>query len=58
MKELKKDHQRMSKLKPFIDNCNWKDIEFPSHSSDWKKFEQNDKQLLLISCLYHAIPSK
>ena len=27
--------QRISKLKPFINNYNWKDIEFPSHSKDW-----------------------
>ena len=26
--------QRISKLKPFINNYNWKDIEFPSHSKD------------------------
>ena len=31
--------QRISKLKPFINNYNWKDIEFPSHSKDWRKFE-------------------
>ena len=31
------DHhpERISKLKPFINNYNWKDIEFPSHSKDW-----------------------
>ena len=23
----------------FIDNYNWKDIKFPSHSKDWRKFE-------------------
>ena len=39
--------ERISKLKPFINNYNWKDIEFPSHSKDWKKFEQNNKTLAL-----------
>ena len=39
--------ERISKLKPFIDNCNWKDIEFPSHSKDWRKFEQNNKTIAL-----------
>ena len=29
--------ERISKLKPFINNHNWKDIEFPSHSKDWRK---------------------
>ena len=39
--------ERISKLKPFINNCNWKDIEFPSHSKDWRKFEQNNKTIAL-----------
>ena len=30
--------ERMSKLEPFINIYNWKDIEFPSHSKDWRKF--------------------
>ena len=47
MKSLKKTPQRISKIKPFIDNYNWKDIEFPSHSKDWKKFEQNNKTIAL-----------
>ena len=45
--KIKKDPQRLSKIKPFIDNYNWKDIEFPSHSKDWKKFEQNNKTIAL-----------
>ena len=38
-KETKKDPQRILKIKSFIDQYNWKEIEFPSHSKDWKKFE-------------------
>ena len=26
--------ERISKLRPFINNYNWKDTEFPSHSKD------------------------
>ena len=26
--------ERISKLEPFINNYNWKDIEYPSHSKD------------------------
>ena len=37
--------QRISKLKPFINNYNWKDIEFPSHSKDWRKCECNNKAI-------------
>ena len=32
---------------PFIDQYNWKGIEFPSYSKDWKKFEQNNKTIAL-----------
>ena len=35
--------ERISKIKPFINNHNWKDIEFPSHFKDWRKFECNNK---------------
>ena len=31
--------ERISKIKPFIDQYNWKDIDFPATSKDWKKFE-------------------
>ena len=43
------DHhsERISKLKPFINNSNWKGIEFPSHSKDWRKFECNNKTIAL-----------
>ena len=43
------DHhpERISKLKPFINNYNWKDIEFPSHSKDWRKFKCNNKTIAL-----------
>ena len=39
--------ERISKLKPFINNCNWKDIELPLHSKDWRKFEFNNKAIAL-----------
>ena len=38
---IEKDPRRISKIKPFTNNYNWKDIEFPSHLKDWKKFEKN-----------------
>ena len=43
------DHhpERISKLRPFINNYNWKDIEFPSRQKDWRKFEQNNKTIAL-----------
>ena len=44
---IKKVLQKISKFKPFIDQYNWKEIDFPSHSKDWKKFEQNNKTIAL-----------
>ena len=43
-----KDHpERISKIKPFIDQYNSKEIDFPSHGKDWKKFESNNKSIAL-----------
>ena len=39
--------ERISKLRTFINNYNWKDIEFPSYSKDWRKFECNNKTIAL-----------
>ena len=36
--QIEKDPHRISKIKPFIDQYNWKEIDLPSHSKDWKKF--------------------
>ena len=45
--QIKKDPQRISKIKPFIDQCNWKENDFPSHRKDWKMFESNNKSIAL-----------
>ena len=37
----------MSNLKPFIDQYNWKEINFPTHKEDWKNFESNNKSIAL-----------
>ena len=50
---IKKDPQRISKIKPFIDQCNWKDIEFPSNGKDWRKFELNNKVAVNILYIPH-----
>ena len=44
---IRKDHQRISKIIPFINQYNWREIEFPSHQGHWKKFGQNDKTIAL-----------
>ena len=45
--KINKDPQRISKIKPFIDEYNWKDIDFPSAGKDWKIFELNNKSIAL-----------
>ena len=45
--------ERISKIKPFIEEYNWKDIDFPSTSRDWKKFELNNEVALNILYIPH-----
>ena len=45
--------QRISKIKPFIEQYNWKDIDFPTTSKDWKKFELNNEIALNILYVPH-----
>ena len=45
--KINKDPQRVSKIKPFIDQYNWNDKDLPSTSKDWKKFELNNKSIAL-----------
>ena len=48
IKGLKKTKtQTISNLKPYINQYNWKGIKFPSDKEDWKKFEQNNKEIAL-----------
>ena len=35
----------------FVDQYNWKDINFPTGRSDWKKFKRNNK-LIHLNILY------
>ena len=44
---IKKDLQQIPKLKPYINQCNWKGIKFASDKEDWKKFEENNKEIAL-----------
>ena len=51
--KIRKNSQRISKIKPFIDQYNWKDIDFPVTSKDWKKFELNNEIALNILYVPH-----
>ena len=44
---IKKDPQTISKLKSYINQYNWKDIKFPLDKEEWKKFEQNNKEIAI-----------
>ena len=33
---IENNRERISKINPFIDEYNWKEIDFPSHQKDWK----------------------
>ena len=44
---IKANPERISKLKKYINQYNWKDTRFPSDKEDWKKFEQNNKEIAL-----------
>ena len=46
-RNIERDPQRISKLKPYINKYNWEGIEFPAGSKDWKKFEKNNKTIAL-----------
>ena len=48
------DHpERISNIKPFIEQYNWKNIDFPSTSKDWKNFELNNEIALNILYVPH-----
>ena len=56
--KIDRNPQRISKIKPFIEEYNWKDIDFPSKSKDWKKFELNNEVALNILYVPHNTKKK
>ena len=44
---IDRNPQRISKIKPFINNYKWNDINFPVTKKDWNKFEVNNKNIAL-----------
>ena len=49
--EIKTDPQRIKKIKPIINKCNWEGINSPSEKDDWKKFEKNNVTIVLFCML-------
>ena len=42
---IKNDPERLTKIKTFISQYNWKEIKFPLHRKDWKIFDSNNKAI-------------
>ena len=51
--KINNNPERISKIKLFIKQHNWKEIDFPSTSKDWKKFELNNEIALNILYVPH-----
>ena len=47
----KKDSQRVSNLKPFINSYNWKGINYLLKIEDWKRFGKNNP-IIALNILY------
>ena len=47
----KKDPQRMTKIKPFIDKHNCEGGNYPSKDDDWNEFENNNLMIALMFCV-------
>ena len=43
--DISNNPERITKLKPFVNNYNWKDINFPAGPDDWNKFERYNKDI-------------
>ena len=37
--------ERISKLKPYINEYNWEVIDYPAGSKEWQKFEENNETI-------------
>ena len=44
---IKKNPERISKLKYYINKYNWEGINFPAGSKEWQKFEKNNATIAL-----------
>ena len=57
-KNIKKYLQRVSKIKPFVEQYSWNETDLPSHSKGWEKFELIISHLFLTFCLCYEILKK
>ena len=45
--KIREGHQRILKIKTFVDQYNWNEINFSPTGKDCKKFESNNKSIAL-----------
>ena len=45
--EIESHPERVSNIKPFINKCKWRGINYPSKIDDWKTFEKNSPTIAL-----------
>ena len=45
--KIKKDPQRITKIKSYIGKYNWERINYPSEKDEWKIFEKNNVTVVL-----------
>ena len=48
--KIKKAPQEIKKIKPYINQYNWKDVKFPLNKENCKRFEQGLNKLEYIIC--------
>ena len=44
-REIESHPEKVSYIKPFINKCNCKGINYPSKIDDWKMFEKNNPRI-------------
>ena len=44
---IKYNPKTINNINPFMNQYDWKEIEFPSHKKDWTKFESNNNSIAL-----------
>ena len=49
--QIKSHSHRISNIKPFINQHDWKETNFPSYKKDWNKFGKNNK-IIALNILY------
>ena len=52
--QINNNPEKISKIKPFINMYDWKDINFPSHKEDWNTFKKNNRLIALNIFMFLA----